>query len=126
MSRSRTLSFTVNKKTGDAFDAILTAPAKMMSDAVKSGDGWWKFTTPRGTARLKFNENKQLGILDYMYIDDESKWDVPMRVIPSGDESEIIITLIKPENITDEQFNQRMNEISQAFSNLKALIEKPL
>lgn len=125
MSRSRTLSFTVNKRTGDAFDAILTAPPKMMSDAVKSVDGWWEFSTPRGAARLKFNENKQLGILDHTYIDDESKWNVPMRVVPSGDESEIIITLIKPDNITDEQFNQRMNEIGSVFSNLKALIENP-
>lgn len=125
MSRSRTLSFTVNKKTGDTFDAILAAPPKMMSDAVKSVDGWWKFSTPRGAAKLKFNENKQLGILDHTYIDDESKWNVPMRVVPSGDESEIIITLIKPDNITDEQFNQRMNEIGSVFSNLKALIENP-
>ena len=126
MSRSRTLSFTVKKKTGDAFDAILNAPAKMMSDAVQSNDGWWKFMTPRGQARLKFNENKKLGILDYMYIDEESKWNVPMRVVPSGDESEIIITLVKPDTITDEQFNQRMNEIGQAFANLKSLIETPM
>lgn len=98
----------------------------MMSDAVKSDDGWWMFSTPRGPAKLKFNENRSFGILDCVYIDEESKWDVPMRVVPSAEESEIMITLIKPENISDEQFNQRMDEIGQAFSNLKSLIEKPL
>lgn len=124
VTRSRTLSFTVKRKTGDAFDAILSAPPKMMSDAIKSNDGWWQFSTPRGKAKLKFNENKKFGILDHTYIDDESKWDVPMRVIPSGDESEIVITLIKPDNISDVQFNERMNEIGQVFSTLKDLIEK--
>ncbi|MCV0373575.1 MAG: hypothetical protein K5793_08500 [Nitrosarchaeum sp.] len=126
MARSRTLSFTVKRRTGDTFDAILNSPAKMMSDAVKSDDGWWMFSTPRGPAKLKFNENRSFGILDCVYIDEESKWDVPMRVVPSAEESEIMITLIKPENISDEQFNQRMDEIGQAFSNLKSLIEKPL
>ena len=125
MTRSRTLSFTVQRKTGDAFDAILNAPAKMMSDAVKSNDGWWSFNTPKGKARLKFNENKQFGILDPTYIDDESKWNMPMRVIPNGEESEIVITLIKPDNVSDEQFNQRMTEIGDAFATLKELIEKP-
>ncbi|QUC65287.1 hypothetical protein NsoK4_03290 [Nitrosopumilus sp. K4] len=125
MTRSRTLSFSVKRKTGEAFDAILNAPSKMIPDAKKTKDGWWNFTSPRGPAKLKFNENKQLGILDYLYVDSESKWNVPMRVIPNGDESEIIITLIKPDSITDEQFNERMDEIGKAFESLKELIETP-
>ena len=125
MTRSRTLTFTVNKKTGDVFDSILNAPSKMMLDATKSNDGWWSFKTPRGEAKLKFNENKSLGILDHLYIDEDSKWDVPMRVVSSGDESEVIITLIKPKEITNEQFNERMGEVGKVFQNLKELIEKP-
>jgi len=125
VTRSRTLTFTVHKKTGDVFDSILSAPSKIMLDATKSEDGWWSFTTPKGTAKLKFNENKLLGILDHLYIDEESKWDVPMRVVPSGDESEVIITLVKPKEITNEQFNERMDEVGKVFQNLKELIEKP-
>ena len=125
MTRSRTLTFTVKRNIGDAFDAILNSPSKMMPDAKKSADGWWSFITPRGTAKLKFNENKSFGILDPLYMDNESTWNMPMRVVSSGDESEIIITLIKPDKITDEQFNERMNEIGEAFKNLKQLIEKP-
>ncbi len=124
MSRCRTLSFSVKRKTGDTFDAILNAPPKMMPGAERSKDGWWSFITPRGQAKLKFNENRSLGILDHLYVDKESKWDIPMRVVPSGDESEIVITLVKPEEITDEQFNKRMDEIGQVFENLKKLIEK--
>ena len=123
MIRSRTISILVNKKTGDTFDAILNCPPKMMPDAKMNSDGWWSFSTPRGNAKLKFNENKSLGILDHMFIDKDSKWDVPMRIVPSGDESEIIITLIKPDEITDEQFNERMIEIEQVFLNLKKIIE---
>ena len=124
MTRSRTLTFTVKRKTGDAFDAILNSPPKIMPGAKKSEDGWWSFLTSRGQAKLKFSENRSLGILDHMFVDQESEWNVPMRVVSSGDESEVIITLIKPDQITDDQFNQRMGEIAHVFQNLKDLIEK--
>ena len=123
MTRSRIISILVNKKTGDTFDAILNCPSKMMPDAKLTSDGWWSFSTPRGNAKLKFKENKSLGILDHMFIDNESSWDVPMRIVPSGDESEVIITLIKPPGLTDERFNERVGEIEQAFVKLKKIIE---
>ena len=123
MSRSRTLTITVKKKTGDAFDAILQLPPKMMPDAKISDDGWWSFTGPHGKSRLKFNENKSLGILDHKFIDEESVWDVPMRVISNGDYSEIRITLNKPDELTDDQFNKRVEEVGELVNNMKQIIE---
>ncbi len=124
MSRSRTITITVNKKTGDAFDAILQLPPKMMPDAkFNDEDGWWSFTGPHGKSKLKFNENKSLGILDHKYIDEESVWDVPMRVVSNGDFSEILITLNKPDELSDEQFNKRVEEIGELVNNMKQIIE---
>ena len=123
MSRSRTISITVKKRTGDAFDAILQMPPKLMPDAKINDAGWWSFTGPHGKSQLKFNENKSLGILDHRYTDEESSWDVPMRVVTNGDYSEVIITLNKPEEINDEQFDQRMSEIGKMFETMKNIIE---
>jgi len=124
MARSRTIILTVGRKTGDVFDAILESPPKMMPDAKKNTDGSWSFLTPRGIANLKFKQNKTFGILDYLYVDNETSWDIPMRVVSSGEESEVIITLVKPDILTDEQFEERMNEIEIIFNNLKEIIEK--
>jgi len=123
VSRSRTITITVKKKTGDAFDAILQLPPKMMPDAKFHDDGWWSFTGPHGKSKLKFNENKPLGILDHQYIDEESVWDVPMRVVSNGDYSEILITLNKPDELTDEQFNKRVEEIGELVNNMKQILE---
>ena len=123
MSRSRTITITVKKKTGDAFDAILQLPLKMMPDAKINDDGWWSFTGPHGKSKLKFNENKPLGILDHKYVDEESVWDVPMRVVSNGDYSEILITLNKPDELSDEQFNKRVEEIGELVNNMKQIIE---
>ena len=123
MGRSRTITMTVKKKTGDAFDAILNMPSKMMPDAKINDSGWWSFTGPHGKSKLKFNENKSLGILDHTFIDEESSWDVPMRVVSNGDFSEVIITLNKPDEITDEQFDQRMDELNEMFNSMKNILE---
>ncbi|MCV0410089.1 hypothetical protein [Nitrosopumilus sp.] len=123
MTRSRTITITVKKKTGDAFDAILQAPPKMMPDATINDDGWWLFTGPHGKSRLKFNENKSLGILDHQFIDEESTWNVPMRVVSNGDFSDVVITLNKPDELTDTQFDQRISEIGDMVVSMKNIIE---
>jgi hypothetical protein len=124
MARSRTITISVCRKTGEVFDAILNSPPKMMPDAMQNNDDSWSFSTPRGNANLKFKQNKTFGILDHLYSDDEASWEVPMRVVSSGDASEVIITITKPEIITDKQFDERMKEIEILFKNLKEIIEK--
>ena len=123
MTRSRTISITMNTKTADAFDAILKLPPKMMPDAKINSDGWWSFTGPHGKSKLKFDENKSHGILDHQYIDEESTWNVPMRVVPSGNFSEVIITLNKPDELSDEQFDQRVSEMGELIVHMKNIIE---
>jgi len=123
VTRSRTITITVKKKTGDVFDAILQSPQKMMPDAKINVDGWWSFTGPHGKSRLKFNENKSLGILDHRFIDEESTWDVPMRVVSNGDFSDVTITLNKPTELTDKQFDQRMSEIGEMVVSMKNIVE---
>ena len=123
-TQSRTISFTVNRKTAEAFDAILNIPPKMMPDATKRDDGWWTFTGPWGPAKLKFNENKQHGILDYQVVENDAKWNVPMRVVSKGDDSEVISTIIKPDTLSDETFDERMIEIEKIMLSMKQIIEE--
>ena len=123
MIRSRTISVNVKKKTGDTFDAILQVPPKMMPDAKMNDDGWWSFTGPHGKSKLKFDGNKSLGILDHQYVDEESSWNIPMRVVSSGNSSEVVITLNKPNELTDDQFDQRVSELGEMVVTMKNIIE---
>lgn len=123
MARSRTIYMPVKRKTGDTFDAILRCPQKMIPDANLNSEGWWTFSTPRGQAKLKFKENRVLCILDHIFIDAEAVWNNDMKVLPRGDESEVVITLTKPHELSDQQFEARMNEIEEALLNMKKIIE---
>ena len=126
MGRSRNISINVKKKIGDAFDAILQIPPKLMPDAKMNDDGWWFFTGPHGKSQLKFNENKSLGILNHQYVDEESSWNVPIKVVSSGDFSEVVITLNKPDELTDDQFDQRISEIGEMVVTMKNIIESEI
>jgi len=46
-----------------------------------------------------------------------------MRVVSSGDFSEVVITLNKPDELTDEQFDKRMSEIGEMMVSMKSIIE---
>ena len=123
MIRTRTISLVVNKMTGDTFDAIIELFPKMIPDAKFNPNGWWSFIGPYGKSKVKFNQNKSLGILDHQYVDEESSWHIPMRVIPNGDFSEVIITLKKPEELSDFQFNQRVSKINKIIYSMKKILE---
>jgi len=122
--RAHTITIPVKRKTADVFEAILNSPAKIMPDAKKNEDGWWSFTTDRGPAKLKFNENREHGILDHQFIDEEAKWNVPMRVVSNGEKSSVIVTLFKPEHLSDELFDKRMKEMEMIMENMKKIIEE--
>ena len=123
MIRTRTISIEVNKIVGDTFDSILELFPQFMPDAKINSDGWWYFIGPYGKSKVKFNQNKSLGILDHVYVDEESSWQIPMRVISNGDFSEVVIILKKPEQLTDTQFDERVEKINKLAISMKKILE---
>ena len=123
-TKSRTITISVKKSTGYVFDAILNMPPKLMPDAKKNNDGSWSFSTDRGQALLKFKENKQHGILDHQFADQEAKWNNAMRVISNGDYSEITVTLNKPESLSEQIFDLRTKEMEGIMQSMKQILEQ--
>jgi len=121
--RTRTISIAVNRKAGDVFDILLQLPSKILPNVKINSEGWWSFIGSYGKSKLKFDQNKSLGILDHRYIDHESSWNIPMRIISNGASSEVIITIKKPKQLTDMQFDHRMCEISSVVTSMKDILE---
>ena len=126
MTRTRTISLNVNKIAGDAFDAIVELFPRIMPDVQLNSEGWWSFIGPYGKSKIKFNQNKFLGILDHDYVDELSSWHTSMRIIPNGNFSEVKIILKKPEQLTDFQFNQRVKKISKLATSMKHILESKI
>ena len=49
-----------------------------------------------------------------------------MRVIPNGDFSEVVITLKKPKQLSDFQFNQRVLKINSIVTSMKNMLESDI
>ena len=113
----------VNKMAGDTFDAVVELFPKMIPDAKFDSNGWWSFIGPYGKSKVKFNQNKSLGILDHQYVDEESSWNIPMRIISNGDFSEVVITLKKPKELSNFQFDQRVSKINKIVISMKNMLE---
>ena len=116
----------VNKVVGETFDSILALFPKVIPNAKFNSDGWWSFIGPYGKSKIKFNQNKSLGILDHEYVDEQSSWKIPMRIIPNGNSSEVIIILKKPKQLTDIQFNERVDKINKLVISMKKILESDL
>ena len=123
MIRTRTISIHVDKIAGDTFDAIVELFPKIIPNGKINSSGWWSFIGPYGKSKVKFNSNRSLGILDHQYVDEESSWNIPMRIIPNGDFSELVIVLTKPSQLTDFQFDVRVEKINKLVFSMKTLLE---
>lgn len=123
MTRSRTITIPVKRKAADVFDAVLDSPKKILSSVQKNDDGWWSFLTHRGNAKLKFNANRELRELNPQIVEDSIGWNIPMKIVTSGVYSEIVVTLFKPEQITEQEFVERVREAEMFMDNMKQIIE---
>ena len=123
MIRTRTISISVDKIAGDTFDAIVKLFPKMIPDTKINSGEWWPLIDPDRKSKMKYQFNRPLGILDYRFSDDVSSWNIPMYVVPNGDFSEVIVVLTKPEQLTDSQFNERVEKINKLVLSMKILLE---
>ncbi len=81
----------------------------VLKDITKGEDGWWKFNTPAGEARLKINRAvRELGILDHVFVGDGLVWQVYVRIVPNQRGSTTSWTFIRPDGLDDKQFEDQL------------------
>jgi hypothetical protein len=81
-----------------------------ISNIVKDMDDWYTFNhVVAGSARLKIvANNRQLGILDHLFEGGGLSWTVYVRIINNGYGSTTTWTFLKPDGLTDAQFEEQL------------------
>lgn len=98
--------------------------AGLARSEVKKAGADWVAEAPFGKVKIRFvNENK-LGVMDHD-VELESGVTVhnPMRVVPNGNGSEFIFTLIRQPGMSDEQFATDRSAVDADLKTLKNLLE---
>ncbi len=84
----------------------------------------WAAETPMGLMRILFSEPNPYGVLDHAVIPDHGEpMHNPMRVVANGNGSEVIFTLYKRPEMSDDDFARDSDWVASDLRRLKALLE---
>jgi hypothetical protein len=81
----------------------------ILKDITKGEDGWWKFNTPAGEAKLRLDRVVQeLGVIDHVFVGSGLVWQVYVRIVPNQHGSTASWTFIRPDGLNDKQFEEQL------------------
>jgi hypothetical protein len=94
------------------------------SEVSRHGDEWIA-DAPFGKVRVRFAERNSFGVLDHdVTLESGATFHNPMRVLPNGDGSEFVFTLIRRPGVSDAEFAADGAAIQNDLKTLKALLER--
>lgn len=98
--------------------------AGLARSAVRREGDAWIAEAPFGKVKIKFAGTNQLGVMDHdVELDSGMVVHNPMRVVPNGDGSEFIFTLIHQSGMSDQQFADDAQAVAKDLQTLKVLLE---
>lgn len=92
---------------------------------VKRAGEHWEVKTEQGTVGLRFTPHNAYGVLDHtVVLPDGTDVYVPMRVIPNGTGSEVMLGLFRQPEMDDTEFVRDAGLMQNDLWTLKALLER--
>lgn len=89
------------------------------------GEEWIAEGGPLGEVRVNFAPANEFGVIDHVVtLPDGVKVYNALRVTPNGSGTEVSFTLLRLQDMTDEDFEQDAKAITADLETLKALLEK--
>ena len=127
--RSQTLSIAIESDPAKVYGFVfnpgnLPKWAKTFCKSVTKLNDDWIIDTPRGSMKVRFVEKNGFGVLDhYVNPAPEIEVYVPMRVLPNGSGSEVIFTLFRLPDMSDERFAEDVGMVERDLKTLKNVLE---
>ena len=129
MHQSRNLSVSINRDAEDVYNFVSVPEnfprwASGLGKSLKKVGGEWVAETPEGPVKIRFSECNELGVLDHWVSPKPGvQIYIPMRVISNGSGSELIFTLFRLADMSDEQFSADAEWVMRDLTSLKNLLE---
>jgi hypothetical protein len=126
---TRNLSVSINRNVKDVYEFVCIPEnysrwASGLGKSLRRVDGEWLAETREGTVRIRFTERNEFGVLDHWVIPNPGvQIHVPMRVIENGSGCELIFTLFRSPDMSDEAFAADAEWVMRDLTALKELLE---
>lgn len=130
MLSSKTLSVSIACPPGKVYEFIsnpenLPKWAKGLGTSVRKYGDDWIVDTPQGPVKVRFADKNNFGVLDH-YVTTASGVEVyvPLRILSNGSGSEVICTLFRLPEMSDEKYADDMKLVERDLRTLKDILEK--
>lgn len=126
--QARHLSIAIERSADEVYDFI-SQPQNLALWASGLGtvhfiNGEWIAHGGNGDMRLRFTERNRYGVLDHwLTTADGAEIYVPLRLIANGGGSELILTLLRQADMTDEKFAADTDWVMRDLAALKQRME---
>ena len=91
----------------------------------KGENGWWQFDhTVAGKGKMKITPVSDFGILDHEFVGAGLEWKVYVRVVTNEEGSTTTWTFMRPDGLTDEQFQEQLKGFDEEVSNWKRYLDE--
>ncbi|MEO6094887.1 MAG: SRPBCC family protein [Fibrobacteria bacterium] len=126
---SKTLSLSIDAPFKEAYDYISDvanlpkwAPGFFLS--VERVNGKWIASTTIGHVGIRFADRNPFGILDhYVTVEAGPETANPMRLIPNGTGCELLFTLFRTPEMSEEQFADDAETVLKDLVKLQAVLQ---
>jgi hypothetical protein len=128
-SESKQITEWIDRSAADVYEyaadpANLPRWAPGLGNSVENVDGQWFVETGSGRAGFAFVERNKFGVLDHeVTLPSGEVIYNPMRVVPHGDGSEVVFTLRRLPDMSDEDFARDAGLVQADLTRLKNVLE---
>jgi hypothetical protein len=126
---TRNLSVSINRRPREVYD-FASVPenfpkwASGLGKSIRKVNDEWVAETPQGPIKVRFTERNDFGVLDHYVIPKPGmELYIPMRVIANGAGSELIFTLFRLADMSDEKYAEDAEWVMRDLNALKQLLE---
>lgn len=126
---TRNLSVSINRRAREVYD-FASVPenfpqwATGLGKSLKKVNDAWIAETLQGPVKVRFTERNDFGVLDHYVIPEPgTEVYIPMRVIANGAGSELIFTLFRRPDMSDEKYAEDVAWVMRDLNTLKRLLE---
>jgi hypothetical protein len=98
--------------------------SRVATSVSKGEDGWWSFEhVVAGKARMRHRAIREAGVIDHTFAGAGLEWTVYVRIVPNKSGSTTTWTFVKPDQMSDDQFETQLKSFDDEIALWKKALE---
>lgn len=126
---AKNISISISRPTKEVYEFVsnpmnLPKWATGLGGSIKNENGEWIADSPMGKVKIKFAEPNKFGIVDHdVTLASGITFHNPMRILSNKNGCEVIFTLFRQADMTEEKFNTDADWVKKDLEKLKSVLE---